>query len=205
MNKDYNAVDKLYKNLNQSEFIIVNKLNSNMPNIFIRKGFLFEINIESQYAKNDINFVHISPDRKKETIVRVEFEYGEKQEEWLDEFPKHYWNRGLSLVSRKKYGETFDLFIKSSLSFESFFAIDCKNNFIKTMFGDTEQKVAHNLGFSTNSDFFNINWNEVDKCNYSIENTTGEICIVEKSNYKKFYGFLYHKFLNKKYKNLLHY
>lgn len=203
MGKIYNAVDEYYKINHQNEFIMCHYLNKNMPLFFVKCGIFFEIQCENQYNKNDIILIQISGDRKKKLICKIEYEYATTQKEWDYELPRTYW-KALNLIARKDYGNNFSLFIKSSPTFNSLFAIDCRDNFIQKNFNHIE-KLNHSLSFETDDDFYRIYWNDVEKYKYcdDKENKTlknGEICIVEFNDWQPFYSFIWRRFIKNKIK-----
>ena len=178
-------------------------LNKNKPIFFVKCSIFFEIKCENQYNKNDIILIQISGDRKKKLICKIEYEYATTQKEWDYELPRTYW-KALNLIARKDYGNNFSLFIKSSPTFNSLFAIDCRDNFIQKNFNHIE-KLNHSLSFETDDDFYRIYWNDVEKNKYcdDKENKTlknGEICIVEFNDWQPFYSFIWRKFIKNKIK-----
>ena len=170
-----------------------------MPRFLVEQGIVFEIQTSNQYNKNDIVLVKITPDRQKILITKVEFEYGANQEEWDFEFPLHKW-QALNLVTRKNYGETFELFIKSSRTFNSFFAIDCRDRFVQKNFGAKPETLPHNLGFETNDEFYRIYWKDATNNRYRDRKgekilDNGNICMIEDNLWDEFYSFLWRRFL----------
>lgn len=202
MNKDYKAVGEYYEEKQETEFLMCHYLNKNLPEFLKKQGIFFEVQVKGQYNKSDIALIKIPPDREKKILIaNVEYENGANQVEWDYELPKHKW-QALNLVTRKKYGETFSLFIKSSRTFNSFFAIDCRNGFIQKNFGENAEILEHNLEFETNNEFYRIYWIDVDKYQY-IDDTKNKIlknsniCIIENNDWSIFYMFLWRRFLDK--------
>jgi hypothetical protein len=175
-----------------------------MPLQLKLNGYFFEINVGNQYDTHDIVLVRILPNRVKEIIIRIEFEIGDKQLEWDNELPKFPIWQAINLVTRKKYGENFELFIKASLTLNSLFAIDCRDNFVQNLVGKNPETLKHSLGFETNDEFYRIYWDDVDKHKYIdipekkiLKNNN--ICISENDpKWKIFYSFIWRRFLNKK-------
>ncbi len=202
MNKDYVAVNRYYHENQSTEFMMCYYLNRNMPLELVKQGFFFEIQVNGQYNKNDIRLIRITPERnEKQVVINIEYEYAANQHEWIDELPRNRW-QALNLVTRKKYGKTFSLFIKSSTTYKSLFAVDCRDNFVQKNFGNSEV-LEHNLSFETNNEFYRIYWNDVAKHTY-IDNkenrqlTDGNICIIEHdsaNDWKQFYSFLWRRFI----------
>jgi hypothetical protein len=200
--KDYKAVSKYYEETQVTEFLICHLLNEKMPKELKKQGIFFRIQEGSQYNRNDMELVKFLPDRgKTDIIAKIEYECGETQEDWNEEVPRRW--QALNLGTRKKYGETFHLFIKSSSTFNSFFAIDCRNNWVQTNFPDIE-KLKYNLPFPTDDEFYRIYWKDV---NENLYQDTGKkesvvdknICIVENTNdWSLFYRFLMRRFINEK-------
>lgn len=196
--KNYKAVNEYYEKNQHTEFMMCHYLNKNMPLKLVKNGIFFEIQTDNQYNKNDIILVQILPNRIKKIIAKIEYEYAATQEDWNYELPRHRW-QALNLINRKKYGETFSLFIKSSTTFNSIFAIDCRNNFVQKNFGDVE-KLNHSLDFETNDEFYRIYWNDVTKHQYlddfnNKKLKNGEICIVEFNEWTNFYSFILRRFI----------
>jgi hypothetical protein len=196
--KDYKAVDNYYKENQHTEFLMCHYLNKNMPLLMVERGIFFEIQVDNKYNKNDIILIQITPDREKKIITKVEYEFAATQTEWDFELPRDKW-QALNLINRKKYGETFSLFIKSSTTFNSIFAIDCSDNFIQKNFGNIE-KLKHSLNFETNDEFYRIYWNDVNKFQFVVNDNekfikNGEICIVEFNNWTNFYRFIWNRFI----------
>ena len=198
MNKDFDKISELYEKLQKEEINIVRILNKNMPSYLYSNGVVFEIQSESQFNKYDLILKIITSKRNRIFSFRIEYEIGYNQEEWESEFDNYLqykWHRGLSLLTRKKYNKNFDLFIKSSKTFNSLFAIDVRNDFLK-QFEKNKKKIKHNLGFNTNNEFFSINWKNVFNNKFSIKNGINKpIFLMENGNYKEFFQFLYIRFL----------
>lgn len=200
--KDYPAISQSYSKLQHTEFIICHLLNGKMPEQLKKIGYFFELQTGNQYGHNDLVLVKICPDRTKRLIMKVEFEYGEKQIEWDNDIPKH-WD-GLNLLVRKSYGQNFSLFIKSSPTFNSIFAVDCTDDFIVKNFEISKLK-KHNLGFKTNKLIYKIPMNELDKYKYvedkyryDVDYKNKRVVIVKNDPmWKDFYSFLYRRFLDK--------
>ena len=198
MVKDYKAVDEYYKMNQHTEFLMCHYLNKNMPIGLIKNGIFFEIQTDGQFNKNDIVLIQILPEREgKRIIAKVEYEYAATQTEWDYELPRLKW-QALNLITRKKYGETFSLFIKSSTTFNSIFAIDCRDNFVQKNFGDVET-LNYSLDFETNNEFYRIYWDDVEKYQYVVDANKkvndGQICIVEYNNWYNFYSFIWRRFI----------
>jgi len=197
MNKDKKAIGKLYDETQHTEFRMCHFLNKNRPMFLIDLGYCFEMEASTQYNKNDIILVQYPPDRnEKKRIIRIEYEYGLKQVKWDLEFPRNNW-KALNLVTRKKYGENFPLFIKSSKTYNSFFAVDCRNKFVQQF--DIE-KLPYNLDFETDDLFYRIYWHEVAQHQYIDDKKTkklvnGNICLIEFNLWETFYHFLWQRFL----------
>lgn len=203
-NKNYSAVNQLYSEKQETEFLICHYLNQNMPLKMKKDGFFFEVNSGNQYDTHDLNLIKISPDRiKSEPIITIEYEYGANQNEWDLTIPRHKW-QALNLMVRKKYGQNFSLFIKSSPTFNSLFAIDCRDNFVQKLVGKNIEVIDHNLDFETDDEAFRIYWDDVDKNTYvdddkSRELKNNNICLIEDDpRWKLFYRFIWRRFLNKK-------
>lgn len=200
MNKDYKAVGKYYTENQKSEFLICYYLNKNMPIFLVEQGIFFEVQVDSQYNRNDIRLIKIPPERNKKILIaNVEFEIGAKQNEWDFELPRDKW-QALNLITRKKYGEIFSLFIKSSKTYNSIFAIDCRDNFVQKNFGNNPEILKHSLDFETNNEFYRIYWNDVEKHQYvdDIQKKSlinGNIRIVEFNDWRPFYSFLWRRFI----------
>ena len=202
-NKDYKAVGKFYDKEQESEFLMCHRLNENLPLSLKRNGYFFMVNTGNQYNTHDLVLVKILPSRQVEIIVKIEYEIGAKQIEWDELLPRDSW-QALNLSTRKKYGENFDLFIKSSLTLNSLFAIDCRGNFVQNLVGKNPETLKHNLGFETDDQFYRIYWEDVDK-NLYVDNkekkilNNNNICISENdSQWKIFYSFLWRRFINPK-------
>lgn len=202
-NKDYKAVGKYYDEKQETEFIMCHYLNQNMPLSLKRNGYFFEVNIGNQYDTHDIILVRILPNREKKILIRIEFEFGANQDLWNLEIPRYKWE-ALNLMTRKKYGENFDLFIKSSLTFNSIFAIDCRNNFVQKLVGDNPEITPHSLTFETDDEVYRLYWKYVDDNLYVDDKekrtlNNNNICISENDpQWKIFYSFLWRRFLNTK-------
>jgi hypothetical protein len=192
-NKDYEAVEEYYNETHSSEFVMCHKLNHILTIYLKEAGYFFEINTEGQYAKNDINFVRVLPNRIKKLIARVEFEYGKNQRGWNYEIPWEHWN-ALNLVTRKKYGENFDLFIKSSPTYNSIFAIDCRDGFIQNIFPTIYKDQNHNLDFETDDDMYKIMREDVFRHLYNSVNNKN-ICIIQFDQWFEFNQFLLDRFI----------
>jgi hypothetical protein len=203
-NKDYKAVGEYYTKKQETEFVMCHYLNQNLPLSLKRSGYFFEINCGNQYDTHDLILIRILPNREKKLITKIEYEIGDKQIEWDLELPRFPIWQALNLVTRKKYGENFSLFIKSSLTFHSLFAVDCRNNFVQNLVGKTPEVLDHSLEFETNDEFYRIYWDEVEK-NLYVDNPekkilkNNNICISENDpKWKEFYSFLYRRFINQK-------
>lgn len=200
-NKDYKAVGELYDQKQETEFLMCHYLNQNLPLSLKRSGYFFEVNVGNQYNKHDLFLIKILPNREVKFITKIEYEYGANQEEWDLELPRLKW-QALNLMTRKKYGENFSLFIKSSPTFNSIFAIDCRNNFVQNLVGANPEIIKHNLGFNTDDEAFRIYWDDVDKNLYIDDKekrilNNNNICISENDpKWKIFYSFLWRRFLN---------
>lgn len=211
MNKDHKAIGELYSITQKTEFMMCHLLNKRMPTSLVERGVFFEMQTDNQYNKNDIVLIKISPERQKKLICKVEFEYGITQENWdflLPDFPFNpdsptsvdspKWN-GLNLMERKQYGDTFSLFIKSSPTYKSFFAVDCRDNFVVKNFGDTKQETNHSLNMVTNNTIYKIYWGDVPKHRFMVDEnkklTDGNLCIIEYDDWSIFYSFLWRRFL----------
>jgi len=203
-NKDYKAVGEYYSKKQESEFLMCHYLNQNLPLALRRKGYFFEVNVGNQYDTHDLILVQILPNREKRKIIDIEYEIGDKQIEWDFELPKFPIWKALNLATRKKYGENFSLFIKSSLTYNSLFAIDCRDNFVQNLVGKNPEKLEHSLDFETDDEFYRIYWDDVAKNLYVDDKETKQlknnnICICENdARWQNFYKFLYRRFLNKK-------
>jgi len=206
-NKDYNEISKLYNSVQKTEFVICKLLNSKTIGKKIFNDYFFEIQTNDKYAHHDLELVKITPDRKRIIISKIEYEYAELQNEWESELPRNIWH-GINLMTRKKYGENFDLFIKSSKTYNSLFIIDCRNNFIQNNFSDYIRENNSKRGFITNEEKYEINWSILDKHLFKIKEkpgnqkykitNNGNICLIENDpNWKLLYLFLYHRFLKK--------
>ena len=161
--KDHKAVAEYYDEKQETEFEMCHKLNEKMPRFLRILGYFFEINCGNQYDTHDFNLIQIPPNRiKSNPLVTIEFEHGATQFEWDNKLPKDRW-QALNLLTRKKYSENFGLFIKSSPTFNSIFAIDCRNNFVQNLVGKKPETLAHSLPFKTNDQFYRIYWKDVDK------------------------------------------
>jgi hypothetical protein len=127
-------------------------------------------------------------------VIKIEYEYGAKQNDWDFEIPRTSW-QALNMLTRKKYGENFPLFIKSSPTFRSFFAIDCRNNFVQE--NSVIEILKYNLDFETDNEFYRIYWDNVDKnkCVVGEKFVDKNICLVEDDNWVVFYRFLWNRFL----------
>ena len=200
MIKDQIAIREYYKTTQKTEFRMCHFLNKNMPLALVDLGYFFEIEANTQYTKNDIVLVQYPPDRaERNIIVKVEYECGMNQTEWDFELPRFKW-QALNLMTRKKYGETFELFIKSSRTFNSFFAIDCREGFVQKNFGGDTEDINHNLEFETNKKAYRIYWHELPKHQYIDDKSNkklvnANICIIEDNLWSSFYGFLWRRFL----------
>lgn len=207
MEKDYKAVDELYNEIQSTEHRYVHIANQYRPNIWINNGFIFEINHTGKFAKHDINLVHISANRVKSVIARIEFEYGKNQHDWDYEIPwkeevKGNWT-AINLMFRKKYGENFDVFVKASPTYRSFFLIDCRDDFVKRITENQISQVNHNLGFETNDEIYRLEYNVVQKNifydNPKLKKWGGDICVSEDNeynvNYIRMYKFYHRKFI----------
>lgn len=197
MEKDHEAVSNWYFEKYQTEFVICHLLNSRMPLFLKIKGYFFEMADGNQYSTHDIVLWQYSSSKEKKEIIKVEYENGAKQPMWDTKLPRVKW-QGLNMLIRKQYGKTFSLFIKSSVSYKSFFAVDCRDDFVQSNFGD--RTIPHNFGFETDKDVFTVYWHLLDehlfvddKINRILENKN--ICIVEDDNWDVFYNFLWRRFL----------
>lgn len=200
MNKDYKAVNDYYSKKQETEFIMCHLLNQNMPYKLKLIGYFFEVCVGNQYDTHDFILVRILPNRDKIQIMRIEYEIGDKQVEWNLELPRHKW-QALNLVTRKIYGKNFELFIKSSPTYNSLFAIDCRNNFVQNLVGANPEILDHSLEFETNKEFFRIYWDDVEK-NLYVDNPkekilkNNSICISENDpKWTEFYSFLWRRYL----------
>lgn len=200
--KDRNAVNNLYNEVQFEEFLICHYLNQNMPKELRKLGYFFEIQSEEgQFAHHDIQFVQYTKDRKRILKIRIEFEYGKEQYDWDLEIPRNRWH-GINLLTRKDYQKNVDLFLKSSPTFSSIFAVDCRNNFVDKNFHNSIDENGSSVNFVTNERKYEIRFNEIephlfiiDSKNKKIKN--GNICIVENDlKWKLFYHFLWKRFLN---------
>lgn len=197
MVKDYEAVNNLYLEKYQTEFVICHLLNSNMPMFLKIKGYFFEMAGGDQYNTHDIVLWQYSSNKERKETIKVEYENGANQPMWDTKLPRDKW-QGLNLLTRKHYGKTFSLFIKSSTTYRSFFAVDCRDDFVQSNFG--ARTMPHNLGFETDKDVFRIYWDLLDKhlfiddkTNKKLENRN--ICVVEDNDWDVFYNFLWRRFL----------
>lgn len=199
-NKNYREVNKYYNDNQEYEFLMCFYLNKNLPQKMVKTGFSFEVQTDGKYNKHDINLIKINPNRdEKEVVARIEYEYAATQDCWDFELPRDKWS-ALNLITRKDYDNNFDIFLKSSPTFNSFFAIDCRNKFISGNFSNIEKIENHSLSFETNDDFYRIYWDDVSKHEYLIDKTNkklknGNICIIEHSDYSHFYRFLWTRFI----------
>jgi len=200
MGKDFVAVKKYYDEIQTSEFRMCHQLNKRMPEKLIILGYFFEIQSNSQYNKDDIVLTKILPNRVKKEIIRIEYEYGANQEFWDFEIPDETQWQAINLVTRKEYGKNFPLFIKSSKTFRSLFAIDCRDNFVIETVKGRFEKLSHSLEFETDDEFYRIYWDDVEKHKYVCDKKNkkmndGKICLVEDDNWNLLYNFIWHRFL----------
>ena len=202
-NKDFNNIDKYYNEIQETEFIICKLLNSKSIGNNIFNEYFFEINTGDQYAHHDLELIKITPDRQRIVKARIEFEYAEKQKYWDYSLPRTYWH-GINLLTRKKYGENFDIFLKVSPTYNSVFAIDCRNDFIKKNFINSIATNNSNMDMKTNEEKYEILWDDIDKYLFKtriINGKTkivqnGNICLVENdNNWLLLYRFIYYRFL----------
>ena len=200
MNKDYKAVGEYYTKKHETEFIMCHFLNQNLPQKLKLTGYFFEVDAGNQYDTHDLILVRIFPNREKRIILRIEYEIGDKQAYWDLELPRHKW-QALNLVTRKKYGKNFELFIKSSPTYNSLFAIDCRDNFVQNLVGADPEILDHSLEFETNDEFFRIYWGDVEANQYVDQPDdkilkNNSICISENDpKWRIFYSFLWRRFL----------
>jgi len=205
MNKDTKAIAAYYRKWQHTEFQICRRLNYHMPDKLVNAGYAFIMNVkdeydsEGQFQKNDMVLIQITPERERKEIIKVEFEYGAEQYDWDFELPRNRW-MALNLGIRKKYGETFSLFIKSSPTYRSLFAIDCRNKFVQKHFGNRIETLEHSLEFVTDNKFYRIYWNKLPEHQFIIDEQhkkiiDGNICIIEDDNWLPFYRFLWQRFL----------
>jgi hypothetical protein len=193
MNKDYAAVNEYYDENQKYEFRMVHFLNRQRPMSMVDAGYVFEINTVGKYDKHDIDFVKISPDRTKKILATIEFEYAAKQSHWDLEIPRDKWS-GINLMDRKLYGESFRFFMKSSPTFNSFFVIDCEDNFVQK--NGRHQTTNHSLGFETNDTIYKLPFNFVDENTYREDKVikvliNKNICICENDpTYNIFYKYI---------------
>jgi hypothetical protein len=200
--KEFDKVNEEYDNNHVQEFIICDLLNKLKPNKFTLHGYFFEMNTGDQHEKWDLNFIHIAKDRTKTRLAKIEYEFGDKQEDvWGSTFNRNIWVRGLSLLCRKKYDENFDLFLKVSPEYSSYFAVDTRNNYVTNYFEHTKDKVNHSLPYVTDNLCYSIGWEYVDKHNFMINHETkkvirnSNICVKENGDYMSFFMFLFVKYI----------
>lgn len=200
--KDRSAVDQLYKKVQAEEFSICHYLNQNMPHQLKKTGYFFEIQSDDgQFAHHDIQLVQYTEDRVRNLKVRIEFEYGRQQHDWDLEIPRNRWH-GINLLTRKNYEKNVDLFLKSSPTFNSIFAVDCTNNFVDKYFHDSIDEKESSIEFVTNEKKYEMRFNEIEPHLFVIDDSNkkikdGNVCIVENDpRWKLFYRFLWKRFLN---------
>jgi len=201
-NKDREGVSKLYDEAQAEEFMMCHLLNEHLPKELRHKGYFFEMQSNgNQYSHHDLEFVKIGEDRSRTLIAKIEFEYGKMQTDWDYTMPRKRWY-GINLLTRKDYGINFDLFIKSSPTFNSFFAVDCRDGYMEKHFLRTIDSHSSSVGITTNERKFEIPWSMVETHQFKFDNVKKKIedknfCLVEDTDdWRLFYRFLWKRFLD---------
>jgi len=227
MEKDYKAVGEHFKKYCEAEYHTIDLLNEKMLKCypeFVDTGVsFFGKKIEDQYNRFDCRLIFTKPNGKKVIIVRGELEYGADQmrhdeawRNWDYEFPVNYWYC-VSLLSRKKYDENFQFFLRVSPSFKSAYVIDTRNNFVSKN-QDKEYDMLHdstNEQFDTNKGRIPLSWETVRKNQMEFDHNRstgkdvvkikndGNICMMENEYWNEIIAFFAYKFFPEKLKALI--
>jgi len=197
--KDYEKISEIAEEVKETEFHFLDILNKKISPKF--KNFKFEIN-EDKYGNKDYFLLY-----NGKRVLNVEYENGITQNLWDNEFSDNlrwFWHYGLNLVVRKKYNKNFQLFIKSSPTYNSWFAIDTTNHFIKNYEHTKKQLPKTSLRTGRRDNWvYSINWDEVGKHEFIVEKKENRInvikndriCLIENNDFRKFNAFFYVRFL----------
>jgi hypothetical protein len=220
MKKDYREVEKYFEKYSPNEYRTVELLNSKMLKFypeFVNVGVSFRGQpVENRFNTFDCKLVWINPNDSKEIILAIgELEYGatlmrynKPWKNWNYEFPVDFWYC-VSLLSRKKYDENFQFFLKVSPSYKSAFVIDTRNNFVSKN-QDKEYDMLNdstNEQFDTNKGRIPLSWDTVRKNQVEFEHKKnkngrdvvkikkdGNICMMEYEYWDEILAFFAYKF-----------
>jgi hypothetical protein len=215
--KNYKEVEREFQENAPNEYRtvkIVNKMMLKYYPEFINLGVIFRGQpYENRFDKFDCKLVWIK-DGKEIILALGELEYGKDQnrydepwKNWNRAFPVDFWYC-VSLLSRKKYDNNFQFFLKVSPTFKSAFVFDTRNNFVSENKDDEYEMPNDSINeqYDTNKWRIAFNWDTVRKHQIEFEHKRdsgkdvvkikkdGNICLMEYEYWNEIIAFFAYKF-----------